>query len=110
MQALIRLGVGASAGAVSMLLVLGTLENQVNWRRMLFIGAFCGIGTAGVLETVGQRRKILSPIEALTLQLSRLDLPPSEAVAIAEQLGKLHSLTDRDIPGADSTQHPTPDR
>ena len=110
MPFLIRLGLGAVTGALSMLFILGMLENEVNPRRMLFIGALCGVTTATTLEWQRKQRDPLTPIAALTLQLSRMDLSPSDAVAIAEQLATLHAQSDLAVTDVSPTQHPTPNR
>jgi hypothetical protein len=107
MRILIRLSVGIVAGTVSMGLVLGMLESEVNWRRMLFIGAVCGLGTAAALEALDHKRK-LSPIEAVTAQLSRADLSAADAVAIAEQLATLQAQQGSEIAGAGRTSHHAP--
>ncbi len=114
MRILIRLGIGVAAGALSMGVVLGTLESEVNPRRMLFIGALIGLSTTGVLEALQvwrrQQRQMtpLTPVEALSLQLSRLDLPPSDAVAIAEHLATLKAAEEGEWAGASRTSHHAP--
>jgi hypothetical protein len=108
MRILMRLGVGVVAGTVSMALVLGTLESEVNWRRMLFIGALCGLGTAATLAALDHKRK-LTPIEAVTLQLSRADLSATDAVAIAEHLATLQSLQMGERTGVSRTTHHAPE-
>jgi hypothetical protein len=107
MRILIRLGVATVAGTVTMALILGMLEAEVNWRRMLFIGAVCGLGTAATLELLDHRRR-LTPIEALTAQLCRTDLSPADAVAIAEQLATLQSQQTGEITSASRATHPAP--
>lgn len=107
MRILIRLSVATIAGTVTMALILGMLESEVNWRRMLFIGAVCGLGTAAALELLDHRRP-LTPIEALTAQLSRTDLSPADAVAMAEHLATLQAQQGGDIAGASRTSHPAP--
>ena len=91
-----KLLLGTIAGLSLMALVLGMMERQVNPRRMLFIGAFLGAGTAAILEpftgSSSSQPKNLTPIEALSQQLSRTDLSPEQALDLAEALGKLQSL------------------
>ncbi len=114
MRILMRLGVGGIAGIASMGLLLGTLEHEVNPRRMLFIGAIVGLGTAGVLEVLqmghGSQRAHapLTPVQALTLQLSRMDLPAGDAVRIAEQLATLQTLQEGEGTGASHSSHSAP--
>lgn len=110
MRILMRLGVGIGAGTLSMALLLGVLEDEVNWRRMLFIGAFCGLGTAATLEAMEamKRRRTLTPIEAVTLQLSRTDLSATQAVALTEQLATLQAQQGGEITGATHTTHHAP--
>jgi hypothetical protein len=108
MHTLVRLGIGTIAGTLSMGLVLGVLESEVNPRRMLFIGAMVGLGTAGLLEAIPRTRQPSTPQtaeQALTFQLARPDISADQAIALAEQLAQLH-LTQTE--GARLTTHHTP--
>lgn len=106
MRVLVKLSVATVAGTATMALILGMLESEVNWRRMLFIGAVCGFGGGAALQVVDHRRR-LTPIEAVTLQLARTDLPVADAVALTEHLATLQAQQ-ADMAEAYRTRHQAP--
>lgn len=106
MRILVKLCVATAAGTATMALILGMLESEVNWRRMLFIGAVCGFGGGAALQMVDHRRK-LTPTEAVTLQLARTDLPVADAVILTEHLATLQAQQG-DMAGTHRTRHHAP--
>ncbi|MGJ3244916.1 MAG: hypothetical protein ACFE0I_02445 [Elainellaceae cyanobacterium] len=95
MNVLARIGIGLVSGLATMGVILGTLEEQVSERRMLFIGAIVGTASATVpalIEVALEQKKPQSPIKALERQLNRKDLTPIEALKLAEQLATLRAL------------------
>lgn len=106
---LAKLAVGAVGSVAALAAMLWLMGDSLNLTpRRVVIGVFCGLGAVGLVETVVKPRhseasRVLTATEALTLQLSRTDLNPAQALELSEQLGKALALTQDTQPPADPT-------
>lgn len=116
--AAINVTAAIAGGLLTMGAIVGTLEDQVNVRRMLWIGGMTGFG-AGAIGTLAlitsgagkpQAKEELTPLDAATLQLNRKDLPPEVALRLTDSVARIMEAQAAKAVAGISTIEPTTDQ